>query len=121
MSTRCCCRPPRDDAPNATLKGEGPFTVFAPTDEAFAKIVKADPYDLLKDKAKLKGVLSYHVVPGKVMSKDLKAGKVITVQSSGVTVSTMGGAMVNNPKDASADMAADNGVIHAIDTVLMPK
>ena len=121
MSTRCCCRPPRDDAPNATLKGEGPFTVFAPTDEAFAKIVKADPYDLLKDKAKLKGVLSYHVVPGKVMSKDLKAGKVITVQSSGVTVSTMGGAMVNNPKDASADMAADNGVIHAIDTVLIPK
>ena len=76
---------------------------------------------MLKDEAKLKAVLSYHVVPGEVMSKDLKAGKVMTVQSSGVTVRTMGGAMVNNAKDASADMAADNGVIHAIDTVLMPK
>ena len=61
------------------------------------------------------------MVPGKVMSKDLKAGKVMTVQSSGVTVRTMGGAMVNNAKVVSADMAADNGVIHAIDTVLMPK
>ena len=104
-----------------TLKGKGPFTVFAPTDEAFAKIPKADLDALLKDKAKLKAVLTYHVVPGKVMSKDLKAGKVTTVQGSDVTISTMGGAMVNNAKVVSADVAADNGVIHAIDTVLMPK
>lgn len=104
-----------------TLKGNGPFTVFAPTDEAFAKIPKADLDALLKDKAKLKAVLTYHVVPGKVMSKDLKAGKVATVQGSDVTISTMGGAMVNNAKVVSADVAADNGVIHAIDTVLMPK
>ena len=104
-----------------TLKGNGPFTVFAPTDEAFAKIPKADLDALLKDKAKLKAVLTYHVVPGKVMSKDLKAGKVTTVQGSDVTISTTGGAMVNNAKVVSADVAADNGVIHAIDTVLMPK
>ena len=104
-----------------TLKGKGPFTVFAPTDEAFAKIPKADLDALLKDKAKLKAVLTYHVVPGKVMSKDLKAGRVTTVQGSDVTISTMGGAMVNNAKVVSADVAADNGVIHAIDTVLMPK
>lgn len=104
-----------------TLKGKGPFTVFAPTDEAFAKIPKADLDALLKDKAKLKAVLTYHVVPGKVMFKDLKAGKVTTVQGSDVTISTMGDAMVNNAKVVSADVAADNGVIHAIDTVLMPK
>ena len=103
-----------------TLQGKGPFTVFAPTDEAFAKIPKADLDALLKDKAKLKAVLTYHVVPGKVMSKDLKAGKVTTVQGSDVTISTMSGAMVNNAKVVSADVAADNGVIHAIDTVLMP-
>ena len=104
-----------------TLKGPGPFTVFAPTDEAFAKIPKATLDGLLKDKAALTKVLTYHVVPGKVMSKDLKAGAVTTVQGSDVTISTMGGAMVNNAKVVKADVAADNGVIHAIDTVLMPK
>ena len=104
-----------------TLKGNGPFTVFAPTDEAFAKIPKADLDALLKDKAKLKAVLTYHVVSGKVMSTDLKAGNVKTVQGSDVMVSTMGGAMVNDAKVVAAEVAADNGVIHAIDTVLMPK
>ena len=94
-----------------TLKRKGPFTVFAPTDEAFAKIAKADQDALLKDKAKLKAVLTCHVGPGKG----------ITVQGSDVTVSTMVGAMVNNTRVARADVAADNGVIHAIDTVLMPK
>lgn len=74
-----------------TLKGKGPFTVFAPTDEAFAKIPKADLDALLKDKAKLKAVLTYHVVSGKVMSTDLKAGNVKTVQGSDVMVSTKGG------------------------------
>ena len=105
----------------STLKGKGPFTVFAPTDEAFAKIPKADLDALLKDKAKLKAVLTYHVVSGKVMSTDLKAGNVKTVQGSNVMITTTGGAMVNDAKVVAADVAADNGVIHAIDTVLTPK
>lgn len=104
-----------------TLKGKGPFTVFAPTDEAFAKIPKADLDALLKDKAKLNAVLTYHVVSGKVMSRDLKAGDVKTVQGSNLMITTAGGAMVNDAKVVAADVAADNGVIHAIDTVLMPK
>jgi uncharacterized surface protein with fasciclin (FAS1) repeats len=104
-----------------TLKGKGPFTVFAPTDAAFAKIPKADLDALLEDKAKLKAVLTYHVVSGKVMSTDLKAGDVKTVQGSNVVITTTGGAMVNDAKVVAADVTADNGVIHAIDTVLMPK
>ena len=104
-----------------TLKGAGPFTVFAPTDEAFAKLPPGTVDALLKDTAKLKSVLTYHVVSGKVMSTDLKAGNVKTVQGSDVKVSTAGGAMVNDAKVVVADVAADNGVIHAIDTVLMPK
>ena len=104
-----------------TLKGSGPFTVFAPTDAAFAKIPKADLDKLLADKAKLKSVLTYHVVSGKVMSKDIKPGVVKTVQGSDVTVATTGGVMVNNAKVVAADVPASNGVIHAIDTVLMPK
>lgn len=104
-----------------TLKGPGPFTVFAPTDAAFAKIPKADLDALLKDKAKLTAVLTYHVVPGKVMAKDVKPGKVKTVQGSELTVSTAGGVMVDNAKVTTTDIAADNGVIHVIDSVLMPK
>jgi len=104
-----------------TLKGKGPFTVFAPTDEAFAKIPKADLDALLKDKAKLTAVLTYHVVPGKVMAKDVKAGKVKTVQGGEITLATAGGVTVNNAKVVKADVDASNGVIHAIDTVLMPK
>jgi uncharacterized surface protein with fasciclin (FAS1) repeats len=104
-----------------TLKGKGPFTVFAPTDEAFAKIPKADLEALLKDKAKLTAVLTYHVVPGKVMSADVKAGKVKTVQGSDITVTTKGGVMVNKAKVIKTDIVADNGVIHVIDTVIMPK
>lgn len=104
-----------------TLKGKGPFTVFAPTDEAFAKIPKADLDALLKDKAKLTAVLTYHVVGGQVMAKDVKAGSVKTVQGSNITLATMGGVTVNNAKVVSADVAASNGVIHVIDTVLMPK
>ena len=75
-----------------TLKGKGPFTVFAPTDAAFAKVPKADLDALLKDKAKLTAVLTYHVVPGKVMAKDVKAGKVKTVQGSELTLGTTGNA-----------------------------
>ena len=104
-----------------TLKGKGPFTVFAPTDEAFAKIPKADLEALLKDKAKLKAVLTYHVVAGKVMAADVKAGKVKTVQGSELNVSTSSGVMVDNAKVIKTDIVADNGVIHVIDTVIMPK
>ena len=104
-----------------TLKGPGPFTVFAPTDEAFAKIPKADLDALLADKKKLAAVLTYHVVPGKVMAADVKAGKVKTVQGSEITVSTAGGVKVDNAKVVSTDVAASNGVIHVIDSVIMPK
>ena len=104
-----------------TLKGTGPFTVFAPTDEAFAKIPKATLDGLLADKAALAKVLTYHVVPGKVMAKDVKAGKVKTVQGQEITVSTSMGVMVDQSKVIATDVAASNGVIHAIDTVLMPK
>jgi len=104
-----------------TLKGKGPFTVFAPTDAAFAKIPKADLDALLKDKAKLTAVLTYHVVPGKVMAADVKAGKVKTVQGSEILVAMMGGVMVDNAKVTSTDIVADNGVIHVIDSVIMPK
>jgi len=104
-----------------TLKGPGPFTVFAPTDAAFAKVPKADLDALLKDKAKLTAVLTYHVVPGKVMAADVKAGKVKTVQGSELTVATTGGVTVDNAKVVKADVVADNGVIHVIDTVVIPK
>lgn len=103
-----------------TLKGKGPFTVFAPTDEAFAKIPKAQLDALLADKAKLTAVLTYHVVPGKVMAQDVKAGKVKTVQGGEITVGTTGGVTVNNAKVVATDVAASNGVIHVIDTVIMP-
>ena len=104
-----------------TLKGKGPFTVFAPTDDAFAKIPKADLDKLLADKARLTAVLTYHVVPGKVMAKDVKAGKVKTVQGSELTVGTAGGVMVDGAKVTTTDIVADNGVIHVIDSVVMPK
>jgi uncharacterized surface protein with fasciclin (FAS1) repeats len=104
-----------------TLKGKGPFTVFAPTDEAFGKIPKADLDKLLADKAKLTAVLTYHVVPGKVMAKDVKAGKVKTVQGSELTVTTAGGVMVDGAKVTATDIAADNGVIHVIDSVVLPR
>ena len=104
-----------------TLKGKGPFTVFAPTDTAFAKIPKAQLDALLADKAKLTAVLTYHVVPGAVMSKDVKAGMVKTVQGSSLTVSTVGGVKVNNANVTAVDIVADNGVIHVIDSVLLPK
>ena len=99
----------------------GPFTVFAPTDAAFAKIPKADLDALLKDKAKLTAVLTYHVVAGKVMAADVKAGKVKTVQGSEITISTMGGVSVDNAKVIKTDIVASNGVTHVIDSVIIPK
>ena len=104
-----------------TLKGPGPFTVFAPTDAAFAKVPKATLDALLADKAKLTAVLTYHVVAGKVMAADVKAGKVKTVQGQDLTIGTMGGVTVNGAKVTQTDIVADNGVIHVIDTVLLPK
>lgn len=104
-----------------TLKGKGPFTVFAPTDEAFAKIPKADLDALLKDKSKLTAVLTYHVVPGKVMAADVKAGKVKTVQGSELTVSTAGGVKVDAANVVKTDITASNGVIHVIDSVVIPR
>ena len=104
-----------------TLKGKGPFTVFAPTDEAFAKIPQAQLDALLADKAKLSAVLTYHVVPSRVPAKDVKAGEVATVQGGKLTITTDGGVKVNNAKVVTTDVMASNGVIHVIDTVLMPK
>ena len=105
-----------------TLKGPGPFTVFAPTDAAFAKIPQAELEALLKDKAKLTAVLTYHVVPGKVMASDVKPGAVKTAQGSAVTVRTQGGkVMVDNATVIKTDISADNGVIHVIDSVILPK
>lgn len=103
-----------------TLKGKGPYTVFAPTDAAFAKIPKADLDALLKDKAKLTSVLTYHVVPAKVMAADVKAGDAPTVNGKVLKIKTDKGVMVNNANVTATDIAASNGVIHVIDTVLMP-
>lgn len=106
----------------ATLKGPGPFTVFAPTDAAFAKIPKAKLDALLKDKAALTAVLTYHVVAGKVMAADVKPGAVPTVQGSSLTVAVKGKkVMVDKATVTKTDIVTDNGVIHVIDTVLMPK
>ena len=104
-----------------TLKGPGPFTVFAPTDKAFAKIPKAKLAKLLKDKEALAKVLTYHVVSGKIMAADVKPGKVKTVEGGSVTLKVNGGkVMIDNAHVAKTDIAADNGVIHVIDTVMMP-
>ncbi len=105
-----------------TLKGKGPFTVFAPNDAAFAKVPKGDLDALLADKAKLTAVLTYHVVPGTVMAKDVKSGKVKTVQGSELTLAASGGGvMVDNAQVVKADIVADSGVIHVIDSVVIPK
>lgn len=105
-----------------TLKGSGPFTVFAPTDEAFAKLPAGALEALLKDKAKLTSVLTYHVVPGKVMAADvakLKSAK--TVQGTSVTIDTMNGVKIDGASVVKTDIACSNGVIHVIDTVILPK
>lgn len=108
-----------------TLKGKGPFTVFAPTDEAFAKLPKGTVESLLKpeNKDKLVEILTYHVVPGKIMSKDIagKKAEVATVEGSKLSVDATDGVEVDTAKVVTADIAATNGVIHSIDTVVMPK
>ena len=107
-----------------TLKGKGPFTVFAPTDEAFAKLPAATLADLLKpeNKAKLVAILTYHVVPGKVMASQvtgLKSAKTVNGQSVTIAVKD-GRVMIDNAHVVKTDIAASNGVIHVIDTVLLP-
>ena len=105
-----------------TLKGKGPFTVFAPTDEAFAKIDKGDLDTLLADKETLTAVLIYHVVPGKVTAADVaKLDSAKTVQGESITIDTSDGVKVDGAKVVKADIMASNGVIHVIDTVIIPK
>jgi len=104
-----------------TLKGPGPFTVFAPTDAAFAKIPPAQLNALLADKAMLVKVLTYHVVPGRVVAADVRTGQVKTVEGDSLDVkASTAGVTVNNAKVVKADILASNGVIHVIDTVVMP-
>lgn len=107
-----------------TLKGEGPFTVFAPTDEAFAKLPDGTVENLLKpeNKAQLIAVLTYHVVPGKVMSADIagKKAEVASVEGSEISVDATDGVKVDNATVVTADIEASNGVIHVIDTVILP-
>jgi uncharacterized surface protein with fasciclin (FAS1) repeats len=105
-----------------TLKSPGPFTVFAPTDEAFAKLPKEKLDALLKDKKALAGVLTYHVVPGKVHAAEVvKLSQVKTVQGQPLTISTKGDEVhVSGAKVLKADIACANGVIHVIDTVVLP-
>jgi uncharacterized surface protein with fasciclin (FAS1) repeats len=105
-----------------TLTGKGPFTMFAPTDEAFKKLPAGALDALLKDTAKLKAVLSYHVIPGNVMAQDFKSGEVMTTQGTALSaVVSSSDARVNGAHIRQRDIAASNGVIHDIDAVIMPK
>jgi len=106
------------------LKGDGPFTVFAPTDEAFKKLPEGTVESLLKpeNKDKLVSILKYHVIPAKVMAKDVKSGKVKTVLGKEVNIkASEWGVKVDNAKVIKTDVAASNGVIHVIDQVILPK
>jgi uncharacterized surface protein with fasciclin (FAS1) repeats len=105
-----------------TLSGRTPFTVFAPTDEAFKKLPSGALDALLKDTAKLKAVLNYHVVTGHVLAQDLKSGEVMTVQGSPLTAIVSGSdVQVNGAHVRQRDITASNGVIHVIDAVIMPR
>lgn len=105
-----------------TLKGDGPFTVFAPTDEAFAKISDEQLQALLADKEALTKVLTYHVVPGKVMAKDVvNLASAKTVQGQSISINTSGGVMVDNARVIKTDIETSNGVIHVIDSVILPR
>lgn len=105
-----------------TLSGEGPFTVFAPSDEAFAKLPEGTVESLLKDKEKLSAILTYHVVAGKHLAAEVsKKGSIKTVQGQDLTIKNGDGVTVDNAKVVSADIVTDNGVIHVIDSVVLPK
>jgi uncharacterized surface protein with fasciclin (FAS1) repeats len=106
-----------------TLKGAGPFTVFAPTDEAFAKLPAGTLDALLKDKQRLTAVLTYHVVPGRVLAADvmkLKSAKTVNGQEIAISIKD-GVVMVDNARVIRTDIAASNGVIHVIDSVILPR
>jgi uncharacterized surface protein with fasciclin (FAS1) repeats len=104
------------------LQGEGPFTVFAPTDEAFAKLPDGTVEALLADKEKLVAILTYHVVPGKVMAADVVSlSEATTVNGASIAISTYDGKVkINDATVVAADVGASNGVIHVIDTVILP-
>lgn len=105
-----------------TLSGEGPFTVFAPTDEAFAQIPQDTLQAVLANKEQLTAILTYHVVPGKLMAADVvRNSQLQTAQGQSITVSTEGGVKVDDANVVQTDIEADNGVIHVIDKVIMPK
>lgn len=104
------------------LRTSGPYTVFAPTDEAFAKLPPGTWNALLKDKAKLTLVLAYHVIPGKIMVADVKPGKIKTAQGDSLTIKSDNGKItIDDANVTQSDVTADNGVIHAIDAVVLPK
>ena len=104
-----------------TLKGEGPFTVFAPTDEAFAALPEGTVEALLADTEALTAILTYHVVPGKVMSSDLTEGMMAaTVEGTEVTITLANGPMVDGANIVTPDIETSNGVIHVIDAVILP-
>ncbi len=106
---------------DTALKGSGPFTVFAPTDEAFSKLVSGTVESLLQDIPKLRQILEYHVVSGKVMAADVvKNDSVPTLEGSSLKIDASNGVKVNDATVVTPDVAADNGVIHVIDTVLIP-
>ena len=106
---------------DTALKGEGPFTVFAPTDEAFSKLASGTVESLLQDIPKLRQILEYHVASGKVMAADVvKTNSVSTVEGSSLKIDASNGVKVNNATVVTPDVEADNGVIHVIDTVLIP-
>lgn len=107
-----------------TLKGEGPFTVFAPTDQAFSALPEGTVEELLEpaNRDTLRGLLTYHVVPGKLMAEDAMAAAATTVQGQELTITTMDGkVMIDDATVIQADIEASNGVIHVIDGVLMPE
>ena len=105
------------------LAADGPFTVFAPTDEAFQKLPASEYAELLKDTWKFEAILNYHVVEGQVTAKDLKAGEVMTRHGTSLmsTPSSSSGLRVNSARVVTADLVASNGIIHAIDAVLLPE
>lgn len=104
------------------LAAKGPFTVFAPTDEAFKKLPSGAYDALLRDSARLKAVMNYHVVPGYFMSRDMKSGEIRTLQGSALVAEAASTELrVNGARVVQADIAATNGVVHGIDTVILPK
>ncbi|MDB5773819.1 MAG: fasciclin protein [Burkholderia sp.] len=105
-----------------SLKSDGPYTIFAPADSAFAKLDPDTKNDLMKDKKKLAQVLTYHVIPGKVMVAEVKPGKVQTMEGASLTLKSDNGKVtVDDANVTQSDVTADNGVIHIIDTVVLPK